>query len=61
MTTTPDRYEVPALVIDPPSGPAAHWYPQVRVVVLTHRDAEITLTPGEIRALYNWVELNELR
>jgi hypothetical protein len=61
VTTDADRYKVPELVIDLPSGPSAVWYPNVRVVILTHRDTEITLTPAEIRALYNWVELHELR
>lgn len=60
MPVNTDRYEVPDLVIDPPDGPTATWYPNVKVIVLVHRGEQFTLTPAEIRAVYDWVRLNEL-
>lgn len=54
-------YEVPELVVDPPTGITAHWYPNARVVIVSTRQGDqIILSAGEIRALYQWVDLHEL-
>jgi hypothetical protein len=54
--------QVPQLVLDPPSGPTATWYPNVRAIVIaTSQGSEITLSAAEVRRLYEWVSLHELR
>lgn len=55
-----DPHMVPELVLDPPDGLRAVWYPHVRAIVVSDGTNEFTLRPAELRALNDWSRLHEL-